>query len=177
MGVKEIIVGTIGGAILHGPVAGTSTNIASAIALGIFAGALSALFYRLAHYSLNRNKVIDSLGTANLFVVALMGTFLTAPIIYRAFYNSDVSLNTFASLVVIHSRLISSHRVAAYVLAYVGISLGIGALSGLIISLISKCLENNISDWWFDDRIVLEQDYGLSKLSASKAEENNNSAE
>jgi ammonia channel protein AmtB len=45
--------GTIMGAVLYGPVAGTSVNIGAAIALGIAAGFISALFFKKLYPRLN----------------------------------------------------------------------------------------------------------------------------
>jgi hypothetical protein len=45
MGIRGSLIGTISGAIMYGPVAGTCINIGAAIATGLFAGFLSAVFF------------------------------------------------------------------------------------------------------------------------------------
>ena len=45
IGIRGSLVGTITGAIMYGSVAGTSINIGAAIAVGLVAGFISALFF------------------------------------------------------------------------------------------------------------------------------------
>ncbi len=65
----------------------------------------------------------------NGLIVAFLGTFVLAPLIIRAMYNGDTSLQTLAG----GSTL--AEGAAGYILIYVGISVGIGLASGLFVGL------------------------------------------
>jgi ammonium transporter Rh len=95
IGIRESILGTIMGAIMYGPVAGTCTNIGAAIACGIFAGFLSAIFYQKVYPKINEVAVRDSLGLLNIWVVSFLATFVISPIVIRTYYNYTVNLTTF----------------------------------------------------------------------------------
>lgn len=55
IGIRGSIGGTIVGAVFWGPVSGTCVNIGAAIAVGLFAGLITALDYNLALVSENEN--------------------------------------------------------------------------------------------------------------------------
>lgn len=54
IGIRGSIIGTLTGAIIYGPVAGTCINIGAAIASGLFAGIFSALFFEKIYSKVNR---------------------------------------------------------------------------------------------------------------------------
>jgi ammonia channel protein AmtB len=45
MEIKGSTIGTLAGAIMYGPIAGTCQNIGASIAVGLFAGIISAFFF------------------------------------------------------------------------------------------------------------------------------------
>lgn len=140
-GIRGSLVGTISGAIMYGSVAGTCINIGAAIAVGLFAGFLSALFFEKIYPALNRNNITDTFGITFILIVSFLGTFFIAPTVIKTYYNYSVTLptldpNNSASSV----NFISKIGAAGWSLVYVGISMGIGLLGGLIIGLIVKSM-------------------------------------
>jgi len=79
---------------MYGPIAGTCTNIGAAIAIGLFSGFLSALFYKKIYKKTNQNGVRDSLGLIGIGVISLMATFFIAPIVIKTYSNFSVNLTT-----------------------------------------------------------------------------------
>jgi uncharacterized membrane protein YdjX (TVP38/TMEM64 family) len=82
------------GAILYGPVAGTCVNIGAAIACGIIAGLLSAIFYQKIYPFINGTSIKDSLGLLNIWIVSFLATFLVSPTVIKTYYNYSVNLTT-----------------------------------------------------------------------------------
>ncbi len=125
----------IGGAIICGSIAGTLDNIGAMMALGTFAGILSALYFGFLHPKINRNNVFDTYGVLYIFIVSLFGTMFVAPIVLRGMYNNDVLSNT------LNNVLVATLQSAGWSLVYVGISVGIALGTGLIIGLFLRSLD------------------------------------
>jgi len=136
IGLMESIIGTIMGAVLYGPVAGTCINIGASIAIGLLAGFLSSLFYRKVFKSINLNGIRDSFGLIGIFIISFIATFFISPIVLKTYYNYDVILPTL-------NGTITNVDAAGWVLVYVGISIGIGLTTGLIAGLILYSLDKS----------------------------------
>lgn len=95
LGIKEIIFGTISGGIFYGPVAGTCINIGAAIASGLFAGLITALYFCFLHKKMNSNGLFDSYGVVNTLLLSFLGSFVLAPIIFISYYDRHWILTTF----------------------------------------------------------------------------------
>ena len=120
---------------MYGCVAGTCPNIAAAIACGLFAGMISAVISS----RLTDNKK-DSLGGSMLLNAAGWASFFIAPIVLIAFYNNDVNLSTLWGATTSNpNAFLGNKNIAGWVLAYVGISIGIGLLCGIVTALLLKC--------------------------------------
>jgi hypothetical protein len=128
----------IGGALMAGPIAGTLDNFGVMMAIGTFAGIISALYFGLVHNKINRNRVFDTYGVLYLFIVSLLGTFMVAPLVLRGMWNSDVLSNQ------LNRVTVTSVDSAGWSLVYVGISFGVALVSGAIIGLFLKCFERQI---------------------------------
>ena len=124
----------IGGAIMSGAIAGTLDNIGAMMAIGTFAGTVSALFFSFVYPKMNRNSVIDTYGVFYIFIVSLLGTMMVAPLVLRGMYNGGVLSNQLNNVVV------SSWNSAGWSLVYVGISFGIALVGGFILGLFLRCL-------------------------------------
>jgi hypothetical protein len=124
----------IGGAIMCGTIAGTLDNIGAMMAIGTFAGIVSALFFGFVYPKMNKHSVLDTYGVFYIFIVSLLGTMMVAPLVLRGMYNSNVISNQLNNVVV------STLNSAGWSLVYVGISFGIALVGGLILGLFLRCL-------------------------------------
>lgn len=141
MGIRGSLIGTITGAIIYGPVAGTCINIGAAIACGLLAGFISALFFEKVFPAINANTVKDSFGMFGILLVSFIGTFFISPIVIKTYYNYSVDLPTlYASNSPSTSYFISNKDSAGWVLVFVGVSSAIGLLSGLIMGLLLRAI-------------------------------------
>lgn len=119
-------------------------NIGSALASGLFAGLTSALYFRFGHNKFNQLLLKDSYGVKNIFITSFVGTFAIAPIILASYYDRNWILTTFevSNYDSVGLTLVNG-SIAGWILIYVGISIGIGSISGLIASLFLSILKNN----------------------------------
>jgi hypothetical protein len=166
LGIRASLLGTITGAIMWGSVAGTSKNIGAAIAVGLIAGLISALFYEKLYPSLNNNKITDSFGIVNIWIVAFLGTFVVSPLVLRTYYNNDVDLPTLypsnaPSTGFSTSFFINNKNVAGWSLIYVGISLAVALVAGLIVGLLMKFFERTTTRYYEDNEFFKSASYGL----------------
>jgi ammonia channel protein AmtB len=148
-GLREIHFGMIGGAIMAGPIAGTLDNPGAFMAIGTFAGLISALYYGFVHHKINRTRVYDTYGALFIFIVSFLGTFFIAPLVLIGMVRNEVTS------VLLNNALITNGDVAGWSLVYVGISVGIAALSGLFIGLLLKCLEREVVREFDDENIFV----------------------
>ncbi len=128
----------IGGALLAGPIAGTLDNFGVMMAIGTFAGIISALYFGFVHNKINRHSVFDTYGVLYIFIISLLGTFMVAPLVLRGMWNNNVLSNQ------LNRVLVSSLDSAGWSLVYVGISVGVALVSGLIIGAFLKCFDRKI---------------------------------
>jgi hypothetical protein len=139
IGIRGSLVGTITGAIMYGPVAGTCINIGAAIAVGLLAGAISAFFFEKIYPKLNASNITDSFGLGVVWIAAFLGTFIVTPTVLKTYYNYSVDLPTlYPQNSPSSAYFISNKDVAGWSLVYVGISVGIGLVGGIIIGLLLK---------------------------------------
>ncbi len=117
-----------------GTIAGTLDNIGAMMAIGTFAGIVSALFFGFVYPKMNKHSVLDTYGVFYIFIVSLLGTMMVAPLVLRGMYNSNVISNQLNNVVV------STLNSAGWSLVYVGISFGIALVGGLILGLFLRCL-------------------------------------
>lgn len=131
---------------MYGCIAGTCPNISAGIASGLFAGFISAFIA-----SKLVNNINDSFGGKTLMNAATWASFFIAPIVIIAFYNNDVNLSTlWGSTVSNQVAVISNKGIAGWILAYVGISIGIGLVCGFISGLLLRCLINKYQMYFYD---------------------------
>lgn len=131
---KELHFGMIGGAIISGPIAGTLENIGSFMALGAFAAIISIFYFNVIDIRMNKYHVTDSYGIGYIAIISLLGTFFVAPLVIVGMVNEQVYSDLLANI------LITEKANAGWVLVYVGISVGIALVGGLIVGLFIKCL-------------------------------------
>jgi hypothetical protein len=140
LGLREIHFGMIGGAIICGPVAGVMDNFGAMIALGTFAGIISAAYFGYLHGNVNRVRIVDTNGIVYILIVSLVGTMLVAPVVYAGMVNNSVLSN------ILDNVPITDIKVAGHALVYVGISAAIALVSGLFMGLFLRCFEKEISE-------------------------------
>jgi hypothetical protein len=172
IGIRGSIVGTLTGAIMYGPVAGTSTNIGAAIAVGLIAGLVSAFFYEKIYPKLNGSLIRDPFGLVNIWIVAFLGTFVVAPIVLSTYQYYSVDLPTLYPQNTSAGNFISKKDVAGWALVYVGVSVGIGLGAGVVLGLMLKVFER-INIRYFDDSQLFRQSvYGLREKPSAYAQNN-----
>lgn len=132
-----------------GPIAGTLDNPGAFMAIGTFAGIISALYYGFVHHKINRTRVYDTYGALFIFIVSFLGTFFIAPLVLIGMVRNEVTS------VLLNNVLITNGDVAGWSLVYVGISVGIAAASGLFIGLLLKCLEREVVREFDDENIFV----------------------
>ncbi len=87
---------------------------------------------------------------------------MIAPIVIKALYNYSVSLPTFySSNSVTTGAVISNMDAAGWVLAYVGISIGISLLGSILIGLLLKCIDRKKLRLFDDGELFKSGYYGL----------------
>jgi len=139
----------IGGAILAGPVAGTLDNIGSFMAIGTFAGIISAIYFGKIHRKVNRNSVYDTYGIIYILIVSFLGTFFVAPLVLIGMVRNQVNSNLLGNIP------ITTTTSAGWILAYVGISVGVALLSGLFVGLLLKCFNREQIREYDDENIFV----------------------
>lgn len=90
MEIKGSTIGTLAGAIMYGPIAGTCQNIGASIAVGLFAGIISAFFFEKIQPKLNKRGIRDTLGGVLVLAVSLIGPFVVAPIVMIAYNKNGI---------------------------------------------------------------------------------------
>ena len=138
----------IGGAILAGPIAGTLTNIGAFMAMGTFAGIISALYFGKIHPKLNKINVKDTYGALYIAIVSFLGTVFVAPLVLIGMVRNEV----FSSLLVLGSPTLTTtptlaelgyltnSDIAGWSLTYVGISVGVALVAGFSTGALMMCM-------------------------------------
>jgi hypothetical protein len=168
----------IGGAILAGPVAGTLTNIGAFMAMGTFAGIISALYFGKIHPKINRTNVKDTYGALYIAIVSFLGTFLVAPVVLIGMVRNEV----FSSLLVLalptegstvskaQLGYLTNNDIAGWSLTYVGISVGVALVAGFSTGALMMCMEKEVIREFDDENIFVplpglyDEDYQRSRV-------------
>jgi len=136
IGLREVQFGMIGSAILAGPIAGTLDNIGAFMAMGTFAGIISALYFGYIHHRrINEIRVRDTYGAIYIAIISLLGTFFVAPLVLIGMVRNTVNSSLLMGVP------ITNADVAGWSLVYVGISVGIGLVSGFGVGALMMCME------------------------------------
>ena len=86
MGVREALVGILGGVAMIGGVASKINNIGACIAVGALAGIVSGIWLRLINHKVNEHKTYDPLGLIGpILINAFIGCFVIAPLVFAAY--------------------------------------------------------------------------------------------
>jgi hypothetical protein len=171
LGIRGSLVGTITGAIIYGPVAGTCVNIGAAIACGLIAGFVSAFFFEKIFPSVNGNTIKDSFGLIGVLLVSFLGTFVISPTVLKTYYNYEVDLPTlYPANNPSTSYAITNKDVVGWALVYVGVSAGIGLISGLLVGLVMKFIERPSIKTFDDSELFKGGIYGLREPITNKTE-------
>lgn len=133
IGVRESLVGVLGGMAMISTVSAFINNIGAVITVGAFAGLVSGFWLRYVHPRINANKTIDHLGLIGPITInAFLGLGFVAPILYGAY--KDIGI-TPAEI----TMTITNQRVSTYFLGVLGVTLliaiGMGVITGLLVYL------------------------------------------
>ena len=156
-----MVFGIIGGAILAGPVAGTLSNIGSFMALGFFAALINVFYYSVIYPKINSKTFIDVNGIVYILIISLLATFFINPLVLIGMQRNSVNS------VMLNNVAITTSNIAGYVLGYVGISIAIALVGGLVTGGILKCFERE-AQYEFDDRLIFDPHSGLYSIFANE---------
>ena len=156
--------GCVSGGVIIASVAPIEDNIGIIIMIGFIGGTLSGVYMQTLHHYINRNYIYDSLGLFGPFLLnALAGSFVVAPSILDR-YLLDPSAGNFNVSFQNHNIVQST---VGYQLVYVGVSMAIGALSGIFTGLISRC--DDTDDGLYSNALFFRHDFSLSKIPVKSA--------
>jgi hypothetical protein len=161
VGYKEVITGSISGAVVMGSAAPLVYNIGIMIMIGSVTGFLCGIYMRVIHVKINKSYVKDVLGLFGPFTIAsLLGSLVVTPAVLNVYYNKGLTFPYTSTLV--------PKDYAGYQLIYVGLSAGIGLVGGLFTSIFSLC-DKDYFALASNSRIFLNE-FGLYDLGvASKS--------
>jgi len=153
--IQNVIMGTISGGIFVGGLADIIENIGVSTFLGFIAGAIAGLFLTLVTPRMNAKSVVDSQGLLGpILIIAFLASFVIHPSILSQYYirrDSFILRSTGSAE--------TDYRVARYHLIYFAITVGISAVTGLLLGLIYRIKRNDSTD--FEDTKFFAEDYGL----------------
>lgn len=93
VGYKEVLSGSITGAIVMSAAAPLVTNIGILLMIGGVTGMLSGFYMRKVHVIVNQRTVKDVLGMFGPFAIsAIIGSFVVAPSILSVYYANDTPI-------------------------------------------------------------------------------------
>ena len=130
--------------------------------IGLLAGLVSGIYMQTLHKAINRTYVYDSLGLFGPFLIcSFIGSMVVAPSVLdrlvlnpaKTNFSIDAENNT------------PTVETVGFQLVYVGISLGIGLLSGLVAGLFSMCEEDKFG--LFANSRFFKRDYSLYRYVES----------
>lgn len=152
---NSIIIGTFTGGIMVGGLADVIENIGACIFIGFLAGGFAGLFGTLVTPSMNKKGIVDSQGMLGpILIVSILACFVVHPSVLHQFFIRNSTLVPRGT-----GYAEPDYRPARYHLVYFGITLGIAAVTGLIMGLIYRIKRTSLRD--FEDAKFFVDDYGL----------------
>lgn len=153
VGVRESLVGVLGGGVSIAVVAGTINNIGACIAIGAFAGFVSGFWLRIVHPRLNRVNSVDHLGIIGpILVNAIIGGLVISPAMYKIYYDRGTIS---AGL----TQTVNDTAFISYQLSFIGIAAGTAIVTALLAGLLSLPFRDSESDYQFTK--LVSADFGL----------------
>lgn len=133
VGVRESLIGVLGGMAIIAPVSAFINNIGAVITVGFFAGLVSGFWLRFVHPRINANQTIDHLGIIGPVTLnAFFGLVFVAPILYGSYKSIGITPAELTITVV-------NQRPSTYFLGIFGVTLligvGMGVITGLLLLL------------------------------------------
>lgn len=115
-----------------GSAAAIIDSIGIVIMIGAVAGLFSGFYMRVLHPKINKNTIYDYLGLFGpFFISAFLGAFVVAPSAILWYPNNGIIPGSIGTSYY--------YTLAGWQLVYVGISLGIGIGSGLLVGILGCC--------------------------------------
>lgn len=132
VGYKEVLTGSISGAVVMGSAAPLIVNIGIILMIGSVTGFLCGIYMRVIHVRINVNNVKDVVGLFGPFAIAsLLGSLVVTPSALSVMYNRSITFP--------FNNVVPPQNYASYQLIYVGITIAIGIIGGLVTILMSIC--------------------------------------
>ena len=158
---RDISIGSVSGAIICGTGAGYIENIGACFAIGLVAGILVSLLVRCFSQRVNQQMIMDSHGfLMPIVIVSFLGSFVVLPAIIIRHYTIE---GTYFAL---GGQAETAWESAGFQLTYVGVTIFIAMIAGLIGGCQLKCAKEEISD--FSDSKLFATDYGLYEEEEEK---------
>lgn len=133
VGFRDVMVGGMGGPILVAAVAPILSNIGIAFMIGLMGGAVTGAYMGIIHPYINRNYIYDTMGLFGPFLTnAVLGSFVITPAVLSAHYTQSITINVGGSV-------ITDAGTAGFHLAYMGVSVAIGLIGGVVAGAMSFC--------------------------------------
>lgn len=152
---NSIIIGTFAGGIMVGGLADVIENIGASIFIGFLAGCFAGLFGTLVTPRMNQRGIVDSQGLLGpILIVAFLASLVVHPSVLNQFFIRSSTLVPRGT-----GYAQEDFRPARYHLAYFGITIGVAAVTGLIMGLIYRIKRTDTRD--FEDAKFFVDDYGL----------------
>lgn len=149
IGLREVNFGMIGGAIMAGPVAGTLDNIGAFMAMGTVAGLISSIYFTYIHPKINNTRVHDVYGALYIAIISFLGTFMVAPLVLIGMVRNNVMSN------LLMNQPLTNGDIAGWSLVYVGISIGIALVSGIVLGAILRIFQREVIREFDDENIFV----------------------
>lgn len=105
------------------------------MALGLVAALINVVYYTKIYPRINSQTVFDVNGIVYILIISFLATFVISPLVIRGMYTKDVKS------VPLNNITITSYDISGYLLGYVGITIGIALITGLVTGGILKCME------------------------------------
>lgn len=153
VGIRESLVGVLGGVAMIASVASYINNIGGCLALGAIAGFVSGFWLRVFHPKINADNRYDQLGLIGpVLINSVIGCLAVAPILFGIYKSEGIIPSELTTQV-------TTERSSIYYLAIFGISLGVAVVTGLLIGIISYFFRDPEDDFNFNK--LVSDDFGL----------------
>lgn len=161
VGVRESLVGVLGGGVSIAVVAGTINNIGACIAIGAFAGFVSGFWLRIVHPRINRTHSVDHLGIIGpILINAILGGLVISPAMYQIYNNLGTTSSGLSGQVI-------DPAIMYYQLSFIGIAAGTAIVTALLAGLLSLPFRDHETDYQFTK--LVSADFGLYQEADGEA--------
>ena len=153
VGIRESIVGILGGVAMIASVASYINNIGVCLLVGMISGFISGLWMRKIYPRINKERSYDQFGLIGVVLVnSFIGCLILAPVVFGVYKNRGLTPQEL-------NIAITTNRSSIYYLTIFGITLGISILTGLLAGILCLIFRNPADDFNFTK--LVSDDFGL----------------